>query len=249
MSACWAFFVAVALLPHPHPHRPSTRCSTCSTRFFALIFLVDFFIRLSRAANRTTYLRSWGWFDLITSIPGLPFLRILRAARVIHSRRALLATTSDDIIIQARESLAQSTLLFVAAAGLLVLTAGCIAITMAEAEAPGANITTGGDAIWWAIVTIATVGYGDLYPVTSHGRVIGTFIIVLGVALFTVLTSYLATIFMSSDRRFRANRLPRDFSSSDPADPAAPAGDTAAALQALTARIAALEELLQDKEQ
>ena len=56
---------------------------------------------------------------------------------------------------------------------------------------------TGEDAVWWSIVTVATVGYGDRFPVTSVGRLIGTVMIVMGVSLFSVFTSYVATQFMA----------------------------------------------------
>jgi voltage-gated potassium channel len=61
----------------------------------------------------------------------------------------------------------------------------------------GANIKNGSDAVWWSIVTVATVGYGDRFPVTNEGRLIGTLMIVMGVSLFSVLTSYIATQFMA----------------------------------------------------
>jgi voltage-gated potassium channel len=53
----------------------------------------------------------------------------------------------------------------------------------AERHAPGASITTFGDAIWWAIVTLATVGYGDVYPVTTIGRIYAVMLMVGGVAI------------------------------------------------------------------
>ena len=69
--------------------------------------------------------------------------------------------------------------------------------TTIEHDAPGANITTAGDAIWWGLVTITTVGYGDQYPVTQSGRVIGTFLLFAGIALFSVLTGFIANAFLA----------------------------------------------------
>jgi voltage-gated potassium channel len=68
-----------------------------------------------------------------------------------------------------------------------------------EEHAPGANITTAGDALWYTIVTISTVGYGDQYPVTQLGRIIGSVIIVVGVGIFGTFTGYLATVFLGSN--------------------------------------------------
>jgi voltage-gated potassium channel len=67
----------------------------------------------------------------------------------------------------------------------------------AEGSAPDASITTGQDAIWYLIVTMSTVGYGDLYPVTDLGRLIGSVIIVVGVGVFGTLTGFLANAFMA----------------------------------------------------
>jgi voltage-gated potassium channel Kch len=97
----------------------------------------------------------------------------------------------------ARQRLAESTLLAVALVVIVVVTAGSILIVLVEAPADGANIKTGSDAVWWSIVTVATVGYGDRFPVTNPGRLIGTLMIVMGVSLFSVLTSYIATQFMA----------------------------------------------------
>jgi voltage-gated potassium channel len=59
-----------------------------------------------------------------------------------------------------------------------------------------ANIKTASDALWWAYVTVTTVGYGDKYPVTNSGRLVGVLLMTIGVGLFGVLTGYLANAFL-----------------------------------------------------
>jgi voltage-gated potassium channel len=92
---------------------------------------------------------------------------------------------------------AQSALLAVGLFIILLLEFGSMAMVYAEEDAAGANITTGSDAVWWAYVTITTVGYGDQYPVSNTGRVIGVLVMTGGVALFGVLTGYLANLFLA----------------------------------------------------
>jgi len=77
---------------------------------------------------------------------------------------------------------------------LLVLYVTSTAVLQAESKDPNANIVTGGDALWWAIVTITTVGYGDLYPVTAAGRTIAVFTMFAGVGIIGALASILASI-------------------------------------------------------
>lgn len=72
---------------------------------------------------------------------------------------------------------------------------GSISILQFE-TAPESNIKTAEDAIWWAFVTITTVGYGDRYPVTTEGRIIAAFLMITGVALFGTFTGFIAAWFM-----------------------------------------------------
>jgi voltage-gated potassium channel len=63
-----------------------------------------------------------------------------------------------------------------------------------ESKSPDANIHSGGDALWYAIVTITTVGYGDFYPITAGGRITAMFIMFMGVGIIGALASILASL-------------------------------------------------------
>ena len=80
---------------------------------------------------------------------------------------------------------------------MLVLTLGACAVAFIEPPDPASNIKTGGDAFWWAFVTITTVGYGDRFPVTPWGRFIGVLTMAVGIGIFGVLTSFLSSIFLA----------------------------------------------------
>ncbi len=85
---------------------------------------------------------------------------------------------------------------------------GSIFILFAEAGRPDANITTASDAIWWAYVTITTVGYGDHFPVTFSGRPVGMLLLTAGVGLFGVLTGFLANAFLAPRKKKQAEYDP-----------------------------------------
>lgn len=162
-----------------------------------VILLYDFLAHVIRKRRRVRYLMTYGWLDLLGALPGLPALRLARIPGLVMMLRDLRETTPKDARLAARQRLAESTLLTVVLVVLLVVTAGSIVIVLVEAPAERANIQTGEDAVWWALVTVATVGYGDKFPVTPLGRLIGTAMIVMGVSLFSVLTSYIAAQFMA----------------------------------------------------
>lgn len=162
---------------------------------YALIFFVDFILRYRTVEDKGSYMLKRGWLALATAIPGIPALRIIRSFFTILSSRNILSVTPEKISQQARENLGQSVLYITVTVGLLVLTIGSVLIIWVEADAQGATIKTGFDAIWWSLVTVSTVGYGDEYPVTGRGRLIGVFMIIVGVALFSTITSYLASKF------------------------------------------------------
>jgi len=100
--------------------------------------------------------------------------------------------------------LAQSTLLFTLFIALfLVFTISWI-VLRAEQGASNANIKTYHDAVWWAFVTITTVGYGDYYPVTTLGQSMAIILMFFGLGIIGVLSSYLATTFISLQSRRKA---------------------------------------------
>ena len=79
----------------------------------------------------------------------------------------------------------------------MVLSIASILILHQESRSPGANITTGGDALWWGIVTITTVGYGDFYPVTTLGRITAVFVMFAGIGIIGALASILASVLVA----------------------------------------------------
>jgi voltage-gated potassium channel len=163
----------------------------------AIILFLDFLLRLRASKSKTHYLvANWGWLDLLGSLPGLPVLRFIRIVRLLAETVRVRRTMSRDVRIAVRRRFAESTLLLGSWLALTVMTVCSVAILLVEADAPNANIKTGSDAIWWSLVTMATVGYGDRYPVTNVGRLVGSVEIIVGVGIFSVLTSYVASTFL-----------------------------------------------------
>jgi voltage-gated potassium channel len=177
------------------------------------ILFVDFLVRLRTASSRSDYFfRRFGWADLLASLP-LPQLKILRLFRLARVYRLLKAYGARNIgrsMLRERAGSALLSLLFVA---ILVLEFGSLWMLRIESSSPERNITTASDAIWYVIVTISTVGYGDQFPVTTPGRVLGAVIIVLGVAIFGTLTGYLANLFLSPTASEQASGPDADTSS------------------------------------
>jgi voltage-gated potassium channel len=165
------------------------------------ILLFDFGVRFRYAPSKWRYFFPHGLLDLIGSLPGFPILRLCRLPWLFSTLRDLRHTTRRDILDTARSRLAESTLLSGIIVVFLVVTVGGTAIVWVEAPAPGSNIKSGGDALWYAIVTISTVGYGDLHPITFPGRLIGSVMIFVGVGIFSVLTGYISTQFLAKRKR------------------------------------------------
>ena len=162
----------------------------------SIFLLLDFAYRLWQHPQRWRFVgRRGGWMLLLGSLP-LPFAGILR---LIWAWLAMRRLRSSDfrqmtkIVVQRR---AQSTLLTAVLAAIVMLEVGAVLILDAESASAQANIHTGIDALWWNIVTLSTVGYGDKYPVTTAGRLVGVIVIVVGVGLFSALTSFMAQWFL-----------------------------------------------------
>ncbi len=158
-------------------------------------FFIEFCIRFIKAENKLTFMR-WGWIDLISSIPMVNALRagrILRLVRLLRIVRAFRSTR--HLVNHIFKNKAQGALTSVSIIAFLIVIFSAIAILQVENE-PNSNIKTAEDAIWWAYVTITTVGYGDKFPVTTEGRVIASILMTAGVGLFGTFTAYVSSLFV-----------------------------------------------------
>ena len=209
-----------------------------------VIFLVDFVMRIRGATSAGHYFfHERGWLDLLGSVPAFGVLkwsgllrlaRLSRLARIGHLLQGQKKKDMIDDVLCNRSQYAAFITLFLT---LLVLTVASVLVVQFESHAPNANITTGADALWWSVVTITTVGYGDFYPVTAGGRITAAFVMFAGVGIIGSLASILAAVLVGpSDVSARA---------ADPA-PAATAGqpiqDELAAIRSEIQALRALQE-------
>jgi voltage-gated potassium channel len=169
-----------------------------------VIFLVDFALEMRRAPSKRGYfITQRGWLDLLGSIPSLGFLqatalfRLARLSRLARVLRLLRESEKGGIAADVLHNRARYAFLITVLCAFLVMVSASIVVLAAESRSPGANITTGGDALWWAIVTMTTVGYGDKYPVTAVGRVAGVFVMVTGIGIIGSLASIMASFLVA----------------------------------------------------
>lgn len=162
-----------------------------------LLFFGDFLVTLSRAPNRWRYLITWGWIDLLSSIPTIDAFRWGRAGRLLRILRVLRAVKSLRVIGQALMA-HRTQSVFLAAILLTVLLLVFSSLAMLEFEAGGTgNIRTAQDAMWWAVTTMTTVGYGDTYPTTPEGRLVAVFLMIAGIGIFGTFSGLVASWFLA----------------------------------------------------
>ena len=168
--------------------------------FVCCIFLLDFFIRFFKSTNKLEFMK-WGWIDLISSVPTIDFLRTGRALRLIRLLRIIKAFRSTkNLVNHLFKNKAEGTFTSVAIIALLLVIFSALAILQVEND-PNSNIKTAEDALWWAYVTITTVGYGDRFPVTTEGRIIASLLMTAGVGLFGTFAGYVSSLFLQPNRQ------------------------------------------------
>src|SRR3954447_6173593 len=150
----------------------------------------DYLVRLALARRRLRFVRRH-LLDLLILV--VPMFRPLRALRVVTVLGVLNRQLRDDF----RGRVA----VYVGATVGLVGFVAALAVLEAERGAPDASITTFGEAVWWTITTVSTVGYGDRYPVTVEGRIVAATLMVAGIALLGVVTASIAAWFVENVRR------------------------------------------------
>lgn len=157
------------------------------------VFFTDFVVHLWLAPDRLAYLR-WGWIDLLSSIPAIDWLRWGRIFRVMRILRAL--RSFHEVAEHFKIAPAKGTFGIVALFTMLVAIFAALAMLHVERGVPGANIHSADDALWWAFVTLTTIGYGDHYPVTGVGRMIAVGLVICGLSIFGTFTALIASFFV-----------------------------------------------------
>lgn len=172
-----------------------------SDNIVCALFFADFLISLHRAPSKLRYMTTWGWLDLLSCIPLVDAFRLGRLGRVLRVLRVLRGLrASKTLALAVLQHRAQNGILAALLAALVLMTFCSIAILQFEI-APQSNIRTAQDAVWWALSTMTTVGYGDHFPVTGGGRAVASVLMLAGVGLFTAFSGFLAAWFMAPGNR------------------------------------------------
>ncbi|BCI84336.1 potassium channel family protein [Mycobacterium sp. SMC-18] len=184
------------------------------------VFTADYAARLYLAPDR----RQWFFRHLVDlAVVLLPLLRPLRLLRLVVLVGALQKAIGNAI--------RGKVIIYTISGAVLLVYVGALAVYEAERGAPDAHITSFGLAVWWAMTTITTVGYGDMYPVTTTGRVMASLMMIGGISLVGSITATIASWIVQS------------VSIDDQKQDAV----TAAHIEDLRGEIAQLRELLRDK--
>ncbi|TME10840.1 MAG: ion transporter [Chloroflexi bacterium] len=214
-----------------------------------IIFLFDFFRSLRLAPKKWAYfLKGGGWLDLLGSIPFGAFA-IFRVARLFRVVRLLRKVTGGELRRILTRRLAQSTLLFTLVIALILIFTISWIVLQAEQGAANANIKTYHEAVWWAFVTITTVGYGDYYPVTNVGQWMAIILMFFGLGIIGVLSSYLASTFISLQRRRKEGRDGENEQDEDEGNDEDETTNLEAELATIKEEMAAIKQLLEERYQ
>jgi voltage-gated potassium channel len=177
-------FLAAYAWPILDPDLPAGTAKLCGQVVVVtwVLFVIDYLVRLFISRQRWRFIyRNVG--DLL--VVALPVLRPLRLLRLLTLLSVLNRYAGD--------SLRGRVGVYVGGAASLVIFVAALAVLDAERQNPDANITSFGDALWWATTTVTTVGYGDTFPMTTTGRFIAAGLMLAGIALLGVVTASIAS--------------------------------------------------------
>ena len=172
-----------------------------------IVFAIDYIVKLVLTDSKPTYIRTQ-WLSLfivisqlLALLPALGIFGVLRGVRAIRvfgviarifGIGAATKSSGKEFFKKRAASVAFGV------AGLTLITSA-VAFTIAEDVGDGRRIHSFFDALWWSAATITTVGYGDIYPVTTAGRIIAVFTMVVGISTLAVVTARIAKFLISTD--------------------------------------------------
>ena len=215
-------FLAAYAVPILQPGLISPWPNVCQLVTWVIwaLFVVDYAARFALSRDRGPFVRG-NLVDL--AVIALPLLRPLRLLRLVK----LLSVLNRN----AGGSLRGRVAVYIAGSTSLILFVAALAVLEAERDAKDETITSFGDALWWAMTTVTTVGYGDRYPVTAQGRFIAGGLMLAGIALLGIVTASLASWLIDKVREVEEHAQ----------------AATSADVAALTTEVRALREELADQ--
>jgi voltage-gated potassium channel len=173
-----------------------------------IFFLIDFVLHMiAEPVKRDYFIGQRGYFDLLGSVPSFGFsqytaiLRLFRLSRLFRLRRFLNPENRQLLKNEILDNRGNYAALITVILAMLVISTASILVLFFESQSPDANITAGGDSMWWSVVTITTVGYGDRYPVTMGGRLTAVFVMFSGVGIIGALASILASFLIPPPKK------------------------------------------------
>lgn len=160
-----------------------------------VLFALDLFLRLFLSRKELFSLSGWGlflrtnWLSLLAlAAPMLRSLALLRFLVVLRGIAPFIKSRVSRLVF------------YIGVAFPLVIYTASIAVLEAEQGSQDATITSFSDALWWSLVTVTTVGFGDEYPVTAQGRLVGSVLIFVGIGLFSTFTALIASWVLDDKR-------------------------------------------------
>ena len=176
------------------------------------VFTVDYVAEFKAASNKTAYFRS-EWTSLlivisqilsvIPALVGFGFLRILRILR-LGTIIARFFAIGEEMENTGRQVLRKHAAKFAFGVAFMTWVMSAAAFTLAEDVGDGRRVHSFFDALWWSSATITTVGYGDIFPVTAAGRVVGVFTMLVGISTFSVVTAKAAQFLLKVEEEEKA---------------------------------------------
>ncbi len=155
---------------------------------FCFYFFIDFLINLLSASNKKDYLfKDLGLLDLLSAIPVVTEIRFLRIFRIVRLIKVYFSFQSIKIYVNRNIYQAFYVSVYLVLSYVIVITS----FFVLHFEQVNGNIKTAGDTLWWVLITVTTVGYGDYFPITPQGKLFATLLILCGFIAFGTFISFI----------------------------------------------------------
>ena len=204
-----------------------------------LLFAIDLVFRFVVSPVKRHFFRK-NWLDTITVV--IPQFRALRALRAFMPNGILAQRHSRSVITGGAATSA-------GLAAIIIVWVGSMMVLNAERDAPGADITSAGDSLWWAFETVTTVGYGDFVPVTWNGRAIAVLIMLVGISALGAVTATLSATLVKSKPSGADESSSDSTTETDAKTPVSSADEIKADLDEIKSMLTALQNRLDQNDQ